>query len=109
VFRSGHPGEERLGQLAWDGKSFHNDNDVDPIISRGSDGAREVNPILGKASLRSVLHRGMVTATMVYDQHPVFDHFRKVSGDIVVGVMDRKGEDAPLFFHLHRLPQGGPA
>ena len=42
------------------------------------------------------------TATMVYDKHPIFDHFRKVDEDLVLGVMDRKGEAAPLAFMLRR-------
>jgi hypothetical protein len=59
---------------------------------------------MGQASLREVAYRGVVTATMVYDQHPIFDHFRRVSGDVVLGVMDRKGEEKSLFFWLRRLP-----
>ena len=41
---------------------------------------------------------------MIYDQHPIFDHFRKVNDDLVVGAMDRKGDAFPLFFYLRRLP-----
>ena len=29
---------------------------------------------------------------MVYDKHPVFDHFRRVDADTVLGLMDRKGD-----------------
>lgn len=103
VFNTGHPGERQLGALRWAGKTFHGENDVDPIISRTAAGAREANPIMGKATLRSVRHRDVVTATMVYDQHPVFDHFRKITDDLVLGVMDRKGDTMPLFFYLRRL------
>lgn len=101
VIVTGHPGEQQLGALGWIGKSFRDRNDVDPIVCRGADGGREANPVLGAASLRAVEHRGVVTATMVYDKHPVFDHFRRVDGDTVLGLMDRKG-DAPLFFWLRR-------
>ncbi|APR86297.1 Hypothetical protein A7982_11646 [Minicystis rosea] len=103
VFRTGHKGERQLATIGWIGKTFHDENDVDPIISRGADGGREVNPILGKATLRFVRYRGVSTATMVYDQHPIFDHFRKISDDLVLGVMDRKGDAFPLYFHLRRL------
>ncbi len=75
MFRTGHPGEQQLEVIKWVGKRFHDENDVDPIISRAADGGREANAVLGKATLRLVRYRGVSTATMVYDQHPVFDHF----------------------------------
>ncbi|MTD45009.1 DUF4334 domain-containing protein [Conexibacter sp. W3-3-2] len=101
VIVTGHPGEQQLGALGWAGKSFRGRDDVDPIVCRTADGGREANPILGAATLRAVEHRGVVTATMVYDKHPVFDHFRRVDERTVLGLMDRKG-DAPLFFWLTR-------
>lgn len=102
VFVTGHPGEQQLGSMRWIGKTFRARNDVDPIVSRGPDGGRMANPVMGSASLRRVEYRGVLTATMVYDKHPVFDHFRRVDEDTVLGVMDRKGDDMPLFFHLRR-------
>jgi hypothetical protein len=102
VLRTGHPGEQHLGSLAWLGKSFHDADHVDPIIVRGEAGERVVNDFMGKASLRLVQYRGVVTATMIYDKHPIFDHFRRITDDLVIGVMDRKGEPMPLFFWLRR-------
>ncbi len=102
VFVTGHPGEQQLGAMRWIGKTFRNRNDVDPIVSRGPDGGRLANPVMGTASLRRVEYRGVVTATMVYDRHPIFDHFRQVDEDTVLGVMDRKGDAMPLFFYLRR-------
>lgn len=104
VFKTGHKGERQLDVIKWAGKSFLHENDVDPIISRAADGGREVNPVMGKATLRMVTYRGVTTATMVYDQHPIFDHFRKIHDGLVLGVMDRKGDELPLFFYLRRLP-----
>lgn len=103
VFNTGHPGEAQLGALRWIGKTFRSRQDVDPIVSRGPDGGRVANPVMGAAQLRRVEYRGVVTATMCYDQHPVFDHFRKVDGRTVLGVMDRKGEKMPLYFYLRRI------
>ena len=103
VFNTGHPGEQQLEGLRWVGKTFHGENDVDPIVSRTAEGRREANPVLGKATLRFVRYRGVSTATMVYDQHPVFDHFRKITDGLVLGVMDRKGETFPLFFYLRKI------
>lgn len=103
VLATGHPGEAQLGALGWAGKTFRDEDDVDPIVCLDAGGERSANPVLGAASLRAVEHRGVVTATMVYDQHPVFDHFRRVDASTVLGLMDRKGEAAPLFFTLRRL------
>lgn len=103
VFNTGHPGEKQLGALNWRGKTFHSANDVNPIISHDDSGKRVVNPVLGTASLRSVVYRGVLTATMVYDNHPIFDHFRKIDDNTVLGVMDRKGDEMPLFFFLKRI------
>ena len=103
VFNTGHPGEKMLGRMNWRGKTFRGDNDVDPIVCHAPDGGRAASDVMGKASLRSVAYRDVVTATMVYDNHPIFDHFRKVDDDTVLGVMDRKGDEFPLFFWLRRF------
>jgi hypothetical protein len=108
VIRTGHAGESQLGALGWAGKTFNNDDDVDPIVVRNKDGQREASGVMGKASLRVVRYRGVATATMVYDRHPIFDHFRKVDDDLVLGVMDRKGDAQPLFFWLARRAADRP-
>lgn len=102
VFHVGHEGESQMAAFRWAGKTFHGQDDVDPIIARNAAGVREVSPIMGKASLRMVEHRGVSTATMIYDKHPIFD-FRKLDDDRVMGIMDRKGDAFPLFFWLRRL------
>lgn len=99
---TGHPGEAQLDALGWIGKTFRSRDDVDPIVVRGAGGGREANGVLGAASIRMVEHRGVVTATMVYDEHPIFDHFRKAEDGLLLGLMDRKGEPAPLAFFLKR-------
>ncbi len=102
-FRTGHPGEAQLTALGWIGKTFRGENDVDPIVCRGKDGARVSSPVLGSAQLRSVEYRGVVTATMVYDKHPILDHFRRVDARTVLGCMDKKGDATPLYFYLQKV------
>lgn len=101
---TGHPGEGMLDELRWRGKEFRGPDDVDPMVCLDESGERAASDVMGSATLRRVEYRGVSTATMVYDRHPVFDHFRRVDGDTVLGVMDRKGEDAPLVFFLRRRP-----
>jgi hypothetical protein len=106
---TGHPGERHLGKLRWAGKTFRGPDDVDPMMCLDESGERHASDVMGGATLRRVEFRGVSTATMVYDSHPTFDHFRRIADDAVIGVMDRKGEEAPLVFTLKRRPPAAPA
>lgn len=55
-----------------------------------------------RARLRMTEFRGKVSATMVYDEQPINDVFRKVDDNTVMGVMDAKGMSKPFFFLLER-------
>lgn len=55
-----------------------------------------------RARLRMSVYRGVCSATMVYDQLPILDVFRKLDDDSVFVVMDLKGMAAPFFFMLRR-------
>lgn len=68
-----------------------------------------LKPILrtsaSKARLRMTEYRGKLTATMIYDDLPINDVFRKVDANTVVGAMDLKGIEQPFFFVLRREPR----
>ena len=55
-----------------------------------------------RARLRSVEHRGVKTAAMVYDALPIIDVFRRVDPDTLLGLMDMRGLPQPFFFVLER-------
>jgi hypothetical protein len=55
-----------------------------------------------KARLRTTRYRGTDTATMIYDQLPINDVFRRLSDDAVIGAMDLRGSRRPYFFALYR-------
>ncbi len=55
-----------------------------------------------KARLRMTTYRGKSSATMIYDQLPMNDVFRKIDQDAVFGAMDFKGMKSPFFFILRR-------
>jgi hypothetical protein len=63
-------------------------------------------PLLGtaspKARLRTTRYRDVDTATMVYDQLPINDVFRKLDDDTALGAMDLRGSAVPYFFVLRR-------
>ncbi|KAA6224029.1 DUF4334 domain-containing protein [Streptomyces albofaciens JCM 4342] len=90
--KSGHRVEEMLGRIRWYGKTFHSTGRAEPLICRDEHGALYSNAELakGEASLWMVEFRGEATATMVYDGQPVLDHFKRVDGDTLLGVMNGK-------------------
>lgn len=55
-----------------------------------------------RARLRMLEHRGKVSATMIYDDLPIHDVFRKLDDVTVLGVMDLKDMPQPFFFLLRR-------
>ncbi|WP_191085812.1 DUF4334 domain-containing protein [Roseococcus microcysteis] len=60
-----------------------------------------------RARLRMVEYRGRPTATMIYDQIPVMDHFARVDANTMLGLMDMRGMPHPYAFVLER-DEGGP-
>lgn len=109
-FATGHVASTVLEQVRWHGKRFDSALEAVPLVCRGEDGALYSNLAAGgggEASLWSVGFRGEVTATMVYDKMPVFDHFKKVDDDTVMGIMNGKlagtfGIDDLYYFWLER-------
>lgn len=55
-----------------------------------------------RARLRMLEHRGKTSATMIYDDLPIHDVFRKLDNETVLGVMDLKAMPQPFFFVLRR-------
>lgn len=54
------------------------------------------------ARLRTVVHRGLPTAALVYDRLPVVDAFRRIGPDQLLGLMDMRGVPGPFAFLLQR-------
>ena len=55
-----------------------------------------------QARLRMTESRGRSSATIVYDTVPINDVLRQLDAATVLGMMDMKGLDQPLFFLLRR-------
>ena len=58
-----------------------------------------------RARLRTVEHRGVATAAMVYDALPIIDVFRRVDATTLLGLMDMRSAPMPYFFVLVRTDQ----
>lgn len=109
-FATGHPAGGLLTKIGWHGKRFDSLLDGHPLICRGEDGELYSNTKYaagGYSSLWEVGFRGETTATMVYDAMAVFDHFKSVDDDTVMGIMNGKlqaafGTDDNYYFWLER-------
>lgn len=52
-----------------------------------------------------MVYRGVASAAMIYDDKPIFDHFRYVNEDTVLGAMDCPkimGKESTYYFFLTR-------
>lgn len=109
-FATGHVASKVLEQVRWHGKRFDGPLEAVPLVCRDEQGELYSNREAGgggEASLWPVEFRGEVTATMVYDRMPVFDHFKKVDDDTLMGIMNGKlraafGIDDLYYFWLER-------
>ena len=88
--------------IKWYGKRFVSRTHAEPLLCRAEDGSIYSYEKLGIAQLREVAFNGKVSASLIYDQHPIMDYFRKVTNDIVIGLGDIKGKPTDFFFHLTR-------
>jgi hypothetical protein len=96
-FSTGHVASTVLEQVRWHGKRFDGPLDAKPLICRDEEGELYSNLAAGggaEASLWPVEFRGETTATMVYDAMAVFDHFKRVDDETLMGIMNGKLESA---------------
>jgi len=95
---TGHRVGRQLRTMNWYGKEFRSPADAKPILRHDENGDvySDRETAQGEASLWMVEFRGEVTATMVYDGMPVFDHFKMVDENTLLGVMNGKDADLVL-------------
>ncbi|MEU9187991.1 DUF4334 domain-containing protein [Streptomyces sp. NPDC048484] len=91
-FETGHSAIQQLDEVRWFGKTLRSRLDVQPAICYDDEGKLYSNLAAGngEASLWMIEFRDEVTATMVYDGLPIFDHFKKVDEDTLFGIMNGK-------------------
>lgn len=110
AFRTGHRLCRALDRSRWYGKTFVSVEQAKPLICRAEDGSLFSNVELGRgeASLWNIEFRGEVTATMVYDGQPVFDHFKRLDDRTLMGIMNGRPElvldnGSYFYFRLERV------
>ncbi|WHT16561.1 DUF4334 domain-containing protein [Crossiella sp. CA-258035] len=106
-FSTGHPLNGQLAAARWYGKEFCSLTDAKPLLCRDEHGElySNVEAGQGEASLWNIEFRGEVTATMVYDGQPIFDHFKRVDERTLLGIMNGKHTQptgAHFYFFLER-------
>lgn len=93
-FNTGHWGNAALLEQKWFGKWFKNKLESYPLVCFDNNGFLFSNLLMkGEASLWEVKFRGKSSATMIYDGVPIFDHFRKVDDNTLLGIMNGKHVD----------------
>lgn len=87
--------------INWYGKRFNSANNAEPLLARKPDGTIYSFDKWGMAQLREVKFRGKVSASLIYDNKPIMDYFRKIDDDTLLGLGEMKG-NLTFFFYLTR-------
>lgn len=87
--------------INWYGKRFNSANDAEPLLARKPDGSIYSFDKWGMAQLREVKFRGKVSASLIYDNKPIMDYFRKIDDNTLIGLGEMKG-NLTFFFYLTR-------
>ncbi|AEG51437.1 hypothetical protein Sphch_3855 [Sphingobium chlorophenolicum L-1] len=83
------------------GKRFNTPEHCEPMLRTDDEGNVYAWGDWGEARLREVKYWDKVQSTVIYDDQPLMDYFRKVNDDLVIGLGDWKGK-ARGFFWLIR-------
>lgn len=104
---TGHRACQQLVDMNWYGKEFNSPTDAKPVLRYDENGEiySDLESGQGEASLWMVEFRGEVTATMVYDGMPIFDHFKMVDENTLLAIMNGKDpavilDDGHYFYFL---------
>lgn len=92
-FDTGHRALAQLAGLKWFGKDFVSALDAKPVLCHDDNGDLYSNTAAGnggEATLWMAEYRGEVTATMIYDALALYDHFKKIDDNTLLGVMNGK-------------------
>ncbi|MBU1193245.1 MAG: DUF4334 domain-containing protein [Proteobacteria bacterium] len=87
--------------INWYGKRFNSADDAEPLLARKPDGTIYSFDKWGMARIREVKFRGKVTGSLIYNEKPIMDYFRKLDENTMIGLGEAKGK-LLFFFHLSR-------
>jgi len=84
----------------WYGKRFRSENRVDALMCRIL--GMTVRLPFGRARLRRIEYRGVVSTAMIYDRLPIIDHFRAIDDDTLMGLMETRGRRGAAFYLMRK-------
>ncbi|ADV84088.1 GXWXG domain-containing protein [Terriglobus saanensis] len=89
-FDTGHWLFQLMGEMKWYGKNFVSQMGVVPLLCYNQEGHIYSEGMFGGASLWMTEFRGKPSVMLNYDKEPVFDHFRKVDNNTLLGIVNGK-------------------
>lgn len=92
--------------INWYGKRFNSRDDVEPLLAQKPDGTIYSFDMWGMAVMREINYRGKVSASLIYNQKPIMDYFRKIDDNTLIGLGEVKG-NPHFFFYLMRQKDEG--
>lgn len=101
-----HPCHAMLESFKWAGMAFKSTDDVAPVMTWTDGGERVESEYWGRAQIREVKFRGVVSTCCIFDSYPIMDHFRRVSDNTLMGLLDAKEkalrEAGPYYFFIRK-------
>jgi len=87
----------------WWGKNMISAEHVQPLLFQRPDGSVYSNEVWGLAHLKLGVFDGLSeTAMLVYNDKPLYDYFRRVTDETVIGLTPAAAAGTDFFFQLTR-------
>lgn len=87
----------------WWGKNMISAQHVQPLLFQRADGSVYSNEVWGLAHLTSGVFEDLSeTAMLVYNDKPIYDYFRRVTDQTVIGLTPAAAAKVDFFFQLTR-------
>jgi|GEM_PF-1699056 len=114
-FNTDHWATKAVRKMKWYGQWFRSKMEASPLICFDEEGNLfPLQVIGGEGTLWMAEFRGKISATMMCDLQPVFNYFRKVNDDTLMGIMHEKKllpetntepDDRYFYFHSRRIAE----
>ncbi|KAF4309632.1 hypothetical protein GTA08_BOTSDO01852 [Botryosphaeria dothidea] len=90
VERAVHPCHAMLESYRWAGVVVESLENAMPVMTWTDEGKRVESEYWGRAQIRSIKFRDVVSACCIFDRWPIIFHFRRVSDNTLMGFTDAK-------------------
>ncbi|KAH7056906.1 hypothetical protein B0J12DRAFT_774349 [Macrophomina phaseolina] len=87
-----HPLHAMLETYRWAGMLVESFEDAKPVMTWTDEGMRVENEYWGRAVIRELKMRDVLSACCIFDRWPIFYHFRRVSDSTIMGMTEFKDD-----------------